>query len=69
MIPCKYCEIFKKSFFYRTPPVANSDISYFLVCSKRLDFVDIYTTIILTPDLKIGWWWYEQHYKKKEMNR
>ena len=54
MIPCKYCEIFKKSFFYRTPPVANSDISYFLVCSKRLDFVDIYTTIILTPDLKIG---------------
>ena len=30
---CKYCEIFKNSFFYRTPPVAAS-VEFLIVCDS-----------------------------------
>ena len=30
MFSCEFCKIFKETFFYRTPPVAASDILMWL---------------------------------------
>ena len=36
MLSCEFCEIFKKIFFYRTPPVAASLLSFLVIEGKEL---------------------------------
>ena len=57
MFSCEYCEIFKNSFFYRTPPKAAFVSKNFLYSGLTLDFerslhypLSLIPSSIATPD-------------------
>ena len=39
VFPCEFCEIFKNTFFYRTPPVADSVNFYLLFCKGKISYL------------------------------
>ena len=50
VFPCEFCEISKNTFFYRTPPVADSVLSI-IKNKKKLYILNFAAGLAKTPNL------------------